>query len=234
MTKYTRNIKLVTEIIEDIFAVDEISNDTKAITLVLAATMDLDHFLAFIQVINQLSSICIKLIELNTLRWKYGSSTRDYIIQHAIVASTKPVSSDELQQFISNTSLTSGRNIQQQLTPALHADLLKLNDNWQVQIDTTQFATAKQQAVAYLVDRLCVDSNNDNEIIREAFLQCRCTEQPLIAYYAVIYAIADILVASGLETQYALIHSHKLANHALDQFTQHKQRDQSMLRSYKS
>lgn len=232
MTKYTRSIEKLTALIKDIFSESDISIDTKAIVLVLAATMDSNKFISLISPLENLSILRSKLLAINDLRCRFGDLYRDYIILYALQASKRDISSDELQQFISNVD-SADAVITDDLMPALSLADLEIEKNWQQEIDPQNFALTHEKAAQYLLQHLVSDHHNQIQVITDAYLHCRTIEQPLFAYYAVIYAMTDILSAGGIEAKYALLYSYKIARGALNKFIQ-KPDSNNILHSYKS
>lgn len=103
MTKYTRSIQKLTTNIDNVFAVEELSLDTKAIILFLAATMPCNEFYQFIDPIKQLDVINVICKEINVLRLQFGLMFRDLIILTVLKRVNFDVSSDELQQYINSS-----------------------------------------------------------------------------------------------------------------------------------
>ncbi len=234
MNKYTRSKTIVTAIIKDIFDDTTISLDTKAIILVLAATMDQDKFIQLVATVDGLEPVRPRLLELNQYRHRYGISIRDLIIMQALVAADRDISSDELQLFISDVTSIADQKSSMQLAPALDLGQIMTEQNWRDSVDAQGFAATKKMAAFYLVDRLATDSHNDANLITETFLYCRLNQKPLVAYYSVIYAMTDILINSGLDAKFALIYSYKLAKHSLEKFIQQEEHKNLILHAYKS
>lgn len=228
MTKYTRSIEKLTASIKDIFEQPGISIDTKAIVLVLAATMDLEKFIAFITPLDNLAAIRNKLLEISALRYKYGNMYRDYIILCAMKTAQHDISSDELQRFISEVG---DKENYPELSQALSLDELETEKNWQAQTDPQSFTATQKLAAIFLLERLGGANNDHMQTITDAYLHCRSQEKPLVAYYAIIYVMADILTAGGLDAKYSLLYSYKLARKALNKFIETPAR-KSILHSF--
>ena len=222
MIKYTRSLQKLTACIQDIFDFEGISIDTKAIVLVLAATMSTSKFNTFIDSIAKLVGINARLKEVNDLRIKCGDLFRDYIILQTLQYLPRDITSDELQQFIRVASHPSD----QQLSPALSTQHLEQK------LDRASLGSLIQKAAAYLIAKLDLNHASKMETITAAYLHCRDKEKPLSAYYALIYAMADILETSGLDAKNSLLYSNKLAKTALEQFIQDGKKEKTMLHSY--
>jgi len=208
MIKYTRSIQKLSDCIKDIFDTDAISIDSKAIVLVLAATMPINKFSAFIDSVDKLSAISLKLKEINAIRIKYGDLYRDYIIAATLHALSYPVNSDELQQFIREGKAAH----YQELSQALSTESLKS------EVNEESFSSAIHKAAAHLIKKINIDKQHSINTITEAYLHCRSEEKPITSYYAVVYAIAHILEIGGLDPKNSLAYSYKLAGHALKHF----------------
>lgn len=232
MTKYTRSIQKLTELIQDIFQVPGLSIDTKAIVLVLAATMDSAKFEAMINPLENLAAIRSKLIEVNEIRYKGGNLYRDYIVLSALQVTKCDINSDELQQFISNVPGEVAGSVTAALNPEISLEVLEAEKNWHEKTDPQSFAVALDRAARFLLEKLNLQHNDHLQTIADAYLYCRSIEKPLVAYYAVIYAMAEILTFSGLDEKYALLYSYKLAKHALSQFTQYTGKENAILHAY--
>jgi hypothetical protein len=228
MTKYTRSIQKLTVTIEDILNTSGISIDTKAIALVLAATMSASKLNSFLEPITALGNIKSQLLEINALRNKFGTVFRDYIILHAMQTTKMDISSDELQQFISDIARIDSDIAPKAIEPALEAEIAALEPQLQPQLEDVQ------QASKFLLQKLALNSNDYSAAILDTYLDCRARAAPRIAYYTLIYAIAEVLTQSGLESKQALVHSHKLATHALQLFMQSSPDSNAILHSYKS
>lgn len=210
MTKYTRSIQKLTALIKDIFNYEDISIDTKAILLVLAATMSPVRFNKLLQPLDNIYVIKDKLIAINSLRIRYGHLFRDYIILHALQACKTDITSDELQQFIIAASSRPVDLAPLEITPALGTQDMVLKPEY--------LARTIDKALSYLIVNLDLDVNNYANVITDAYLHCRSEDQPEIAYYAIIYAMSEILSEGGIDADEALNYSYKLAKHALDDF----------------
>ncbi len=233
MTKYTRSIEKLTASIKDIFNTPNLSLDTKAIVLVLAATMQSDKFIEFITPLGALAAIRTTLLEINNMRCKYGDLYRDYIILSALKQTQHDINSDELQRFISDVSGSAIKQSTDSLTPALSLTELEAQKNWQEHVDPRTFIDTQHKVASFLIENLANNSKDHTQTITDAYLHCRCQEKPLVAYYAVIYVMADILIAGGLDQKYALLYSYKLARKALDRFIQNPGKN-SILHSFNS
>lgn len=231
MTKYTRSLENLTTYIKDIFNEPGISIDTKVIMLVLAATMDRDKFIIFITKIEHLAAIRSTFIEISNIRNKYGELYRDFIILSALKHTQRDVNSDELQRFIREVDGNQFQLNDTELAPALSLNELNTQKNWQQQIDRTAFIATQNKAAKFLIEKLSYSDRDHLQTITDAYLHCRSQENPLAAYYAVIYVMADILTASGLDSKYSLLYSYKLARKALDKFLQHPTKN-SILHSF--
>jgi len=225
MIKYTRSLQKLDACLKDIFEAPNISIDTKAIALVLAATMSINKFNHFIDAIDKLALIAAKLKEVNSLRFKCGSLFRDFIILQTLHSLPHEVSSDELQQFIRDGK---DHNLDKVLSQALSTDLL------QGPFTSDTLSATTRRAAEYLVQKFSVDALNKLNTITEAYLQCRNTEKPLTAYYAVIHAMAEILELSGLDPKNSLLYSNKLAEHALKPFIHEAESNSTILHAYKT
>jgi len=218
MNKYTRSLDRLTADIKEIFNAPDISHDTKAICLVLAASMANDEFLEFITPLTALEGVKAKLTEVSGLRAKYGDMVRDFIILHTLQACQQEISSTELHAYINNNGQDVAK-IAQDLPPALSSEILSA---LQVsQLDNTEgFTAATQQATAFLVAKLSLNSTDHLNAVTDTFVHCRARATPVLAYYATIYAIENILASNGLSGNEAILYSKKIAKQALDKFIQ--------------
>ena len=105
MNKYTRSIEKLTVLLKDIFCVPGISDDTKAIALVLAATMSASKYKAFVEPLEELGPLKTQLCMVNSLRCHYGKMFRDYIIMYVLIQTKNEVKSD-YSSIAEDTKLT--------------------------------------------------------------------------------------------------------------------------------
>ena len=218
MNKYTRSLDTLTADIKEIFNVPGISHDTKAICLVLAASMANDEFLEFLTPLTALESVKAKLIEVSCLRAKYGDMVRDFIILHTLQACQQQISSAELHAYIKNNGQDLAKNTQD-LPLALSSEILSALQV--AQLDNTQeFTAATKHATESLVTKLSLNSSDHLNAVTDTFVHCRARATPVLAYYATIYAIENILASNGLSGNEAILYSKKIAKQALDKFIQ--------------
>lgn len=99
--KYKLSVQKMTEHLTDISAFNGISLDSKAILLVLAATLPILRFNALVDSIDSISPIRARLQAVNVLRHQFGQDYRNYILIFAMKLSGREISSRELVQLIS-------------------------------------------------------------------------------------------------------------------------------------
>lgn len=99
--KYKRSLDKMMDLLAEISAYDRIQPDTKAILLVLAATMSIVRYNRLVDNIEQIDAIRARLQALNVLRHQYGREYRDYILLYALQSVFDDVSSQEILQLIS-------------------------------------------------------------------------------------------------------------------------------------
>jgi hypothetical protein len=223
MTKYTRSIQKLTTNIEDLFAVGDISRDTLTILMILAATMNSEPFNRWLDKIPALNHINARCKEINQMRFKFGDSARDYIMLTALQAVDYDVSSLELQQYISDNAL--GLETYDNLDPALTTAAIAQQAEYYANDQSNEFFTLKAHAGKYLLKQLNNAAVPHLHDIVAVFIQCRQLADSIAAYYAIVYAIYDILQQDGVIEQDALAYSNKLVQHALNHFiyqTDHK------------
>ena len=234
MTKYTRSIEKLSMAIKDIFEAKGISTDTKAIVLVLAATMSPRKFKALIEPIEDLGCTRVKLIEINALRAIFGSVFRDYIVLHALKITKRKITGNELQRYIRYAGHKSKKDQAKELDQALNMSELNPETAWESKTDQQSFGLIMQKAADFLIYKLSLSRQTQAHSIIETYLHCRSKVDPVVAYCAVIHAMADILKASGLDAKEALGNSYKLTKHALGLFIKDSDHPNSMLHTYKS
>lgn len=228
MIKYTRSLQQLSAKLEYIFRSSICSIDTKAIVLILSATMPREEFHDFIDSIDSLGPISYELKDINDLGLKFGAQFRDYIIVHTLQRLDRDVNSDELQQFISTHKSTI---IVPSLNPALRIEDLQPEFSNDEAVDQDKLIPLMRKAANYLIENLESYDRDKSSTIVDTYLHCRDKAHPVIAYRALIFAMASILEASGLDTKQSLFFSHKLAKHSLEQFTKE---DNTILHAYKT
>ncbi len=233
MTKYTRSMRELTETIKDIFAMDDISLDTRAIVLFLAGTMTVHDFSIWLGGIPQLYTLNTKFTTINKLRNQYGDIYRDYIMLSVFQAVDHDINTEELQGLIyANAHQAPYELLYNTIEPALSVDLIKTHNSYDAPTTATNFVAVKQQAVKYLLQKL--DRTNVTKLtpLLDAYLFCRQSTTPIVAYQALVHSIADILTATGVCVPDALLCGHKLASHALEYFIHNSQSPKAILPIY--
>ncbi len=211
MFKYTRSIQNLSASIANVFADDTVCLDTRAIVLMLAATLPTEEFKAFIDPLTQLDHLNACYKEINSMRFQYGQTFRDYIILSILTTVKNDVRSDELQRFIGGSS---DKDITGTLPPALDVDqLCKDAFNWQL-IQNQAFMQARDTIINYIVQ----DKDLSLQLLQEAYLKCREKVSAKDAFYALLAALQEILQAGGLAAEDALQRAEKLATTALKEF----------------
>lgn len=199
-------------IIKEIFAACEVSIDTKAIVLLLAGTMPSDKFNIWVDQITGLGDLRTKYKAINVLRKELGSVCGKYILLTILNKVDHDLNSDELQQFISDA-----RSIEQAefLQPALTTADLNNIDSFEPPIEKEGFVAALKLTRNFLIHKLKDNSMSHLSAILDAYTNCRQHTNPDVAYYAIVHAMADILIRGGIASHEALLYSNKLANHGL-------------------
>jgi hypothetical protein len=236
MTKYTRSVQKLSAAIKDIFATKGISLDTKAILLILAATMSPGRFKALIEPLDDLGCTRVKLFEINDIRARLGGLFRDFIILNTLKACKRQITSDELQGFISMAGREPKPDSSKQLNSAL-SSLESLDPETSLPEITQHknFSATMQKATDFLVDNLTLGKHPQVTAIIETFLHCRVKVEPVVAYFAVMHAMAEIFKSEGIEAKQALLNSYKLTKHALEVFLNNDAKNNySLLPTYKS
>lgn len=199
MIKYTLSLQKLRNALANIWQFQDISIDTKAIVLVLSATMSMRQYATFIDAIGQLDQINAKLKYINAIVAQYGDLYQKYVVCEVLSKLSNQIKSDELQNFIANSS----KNMTiPKLDKALVVD--EINNNF-----AQKFFEKNKHNYAYHL-----------KTINDMFIAKRCNFDPLKAYKDVVYNFADILHPAGLNWQNALNCSQNLVQAALAQFVQ--------------
>lgn len=101
MTKYKRSIEKVTQLLEEILVVHEVSLDSKVILIVLAVVMPPMRFNRLVDNIEGIGTIRGRLQQINILRHQFGKEYRDYTILYVLKHVNRDLECIELLQLIS-------------------------------------------------------------------------------------------------------------------------------------
>lgn len=212
MTKYIRSTKKLTTLIKDIFAECEISIDSRVIVLLLACTMSSDKFNIWVDQITGLGALRVRYKAINVLRAELGTVCSKYIFLTVLNKVKHDLNSDELQQFISDSRSMEHVDI---LQPALvDTDIHNVN-NFYPPIEKEGFSEALESARNFLIQKLNSNSMLPLSAVLDAYTNCRQHTSPSVAYYAIVHAIADILIHNGVASHEALLYSNKIAKNGL-------------------
>jgi hypothetical protein len=214
MTNYIRSIQKLTTLIKEIFAVCEISLDTRAIVLLLSVTMPSDKFNLWIDQVIALRALSPKYKQIHSLKAELGPMCSQYVYLSVLNEVDHDLSSEELQRFISN-----GRSIPQEqyLQAALNAAELTHIDSLDSHVQTEDFVMAKNMASDLLMQKLSNSNEPHISIILDTYTHCRRHSSATVTYYAIVHAIAELLISSGIVAKHALSHSNKIVAHGLEQ-----------------
>jgi len=222
MTKYTRSLQKLVACIKDIFGDTSISIDTRLIVLFLAGIMPNLKFNAWIDRLPQLDQLNARYKEINSLKNMLGSVCSGYIIFSIVKILDHNLNSDELQQFIGDSSNVEHNNI---IGSALTTfDLIAPPDD---------IAVATQVATRVLVKKLENIETINLTILLDTYVSCRALLDPCTAYHALKAAIMDILVCSGISESEAQDYSNRLVTSSLVDLINTNDQNKGMLSAYK-
>lgn len=212
MTKYTRSLQKLVAITKDIFGDSSITIDTKAIVMLLAVSMPSLEFNTWLDKIPGLNNLNARFKELNMLKCTLGKVAYEYTLFVIFKHLEQDVSSEELQQLISDSS----------------------HEHLAVRLDQIENSIQAQQLAADILHAKVADLECPSlSVLLDAFLECRRTLDMGTAYTALVAAVADILETSGISTADAAYYSEKLLGYGvLDSLNVHEY-PQPILNSYK-
>lgn len=222
MTKYTRSLQQLVVCIKDIFGDTSISIDTRLIVLFLAGFMSNLKFNAWIDRVQQLDHLNAKYKEINSLNNILGNFCYEYILLSIVKILDHDLNSDELQQFIGDSSeIADNHNIE----PALTASNLA--------VPPEDIVDATQIAAKVLIKKLESIETPSITTLLDAYVHCRQLLDPSTAYHALESAIMEILVCGGLSEPEAHDYSSKLVASSLGDLIASTGQDRGMLNAYK-
>ena len=124
MNNYIRSAQKLIRYSHDILTMAKFSIDTKAIVLLLAATQTNNEFMVWIEAIKALEPIKDKCRAINLLQNHLGAICGKYVLLKILNSIEDDLSSDELQQFISDSKLTLSQREWLELAPNKAVTLL--------------------------------------------------------------------------------------------------------------
>lgn len=234
MNKYTRSMNKLSACIKDILSASDLSIDTKSILLVLAVTMSKKKLKTFLAPLSALNRIYAALVEINAIRATNGAMFRDYVIITALHEMQHDANSDELQRIISDANSSAKNSKTQSLQPALNKSQTLVDLGGDLKPQTPEFALSKQKTMNYLLENLDLDHKNQLNILIDAYLQNRLTQDPISSYTTLSQAMTDIFVASGFDVNYSKLYSSKIVTRALSDFMHDTNSSPRMLHAYNS
>lgn len=226
--KYNRSTRFLIANIDELLQNSAFTDDTKAILLLLSGTMLTNKFYQLIDNLPQLNPINSLLKQIHHLRKRQGHYARDYIMVRAFQAARQEIDSSELERFIKNRKV----KVVAEISHIIDHDQLIAIQTQKLSVDPVVLANAKNMTVKFLSMYLQDESQPTIELITKAYVYSRTISDPVTAFYAVVYAIEQILLAHGYQDQWEL--SFQLTSRALSKFIPQTMMPNNLFFKYKS